>query len=149
MNSEQAALMKQLAGVWRLQSSEFRATGGEVLYPFGDDAFGVVVFSESGYMSAQIMRRGRPGFASGDQATGTPEEINAAFHGYIAYCGPCELDLQRQTVTTRVEGSLYPNWVGGQQLRFYQLIDDRLVLKTTPIVYGDREFTGVLTWKRD
>ena len=148
MNNEVARTLKQLTGVWRLVSSEFRTSSGSVIYPLGEDALGQAIFTESGYMSGQLMRQNRPEFASGNQAAGTPEEIQAALQGYVAYYGPCEVDVEKQTLTTYVEGSMYPNWVGGQQVRFYELADNRLVLKTTPIAFGDEEFIGVLTWER-
>ena len=109
---------------------------------------GQAIFTESGYMSGQLMRQGRPAFASGDQVSGTPQEIQAALQGYVAYYGQCEVDVEHQTLTTHVEGSMFPNWVGGEQVRFYELSDTQLILKTPPIAFGDEEFTGVLTWKR-
>ena len=148
MENEHARTIKRLAGVWRLLSSEFRTSHGDVIHPLGEDALGQAIFTESGYMSGQLMRQNRPLFASGDQASGTDDEIKAALQGYIAYYGPCEVDVDNKTVSTVVEGSLFPNWVGGQQLRYYELTDDRLILKTPAISYGDLEITGVLTWER-
>lgn len=148
MNDEHAQTVGQLEGTWSLVSSEFRSSAGDIVYPFGEDALGLVVFGESGYMSAQIMQRSRPIFASGDRATGTQEEVSAALQGYVAYYGPCEVDVENKTLTTHVEGSLYPNWVGGEQVRFYELTDRQLILKTTPIVSGGEEYTGVLAWER-
>ena len=148
MENNHARTIKQLAGVWRLVSSEFRTSNGDVLYPLGEDALGQAIFTESGYMSGQLMRQNRPIFASGDQASGTDEEIKAAMLGYIAYYGPCEVDVESKTVTTVVEGSLFPNWVGGKQVRHYELADHQLILKTPPISFGDLEITGVLTWER-
>ena len=139
---------RQLEGVWRLVSSEFRTASGKVIYPLGEDAMGQAIFTRSGYMSAQLMRPGRPVFASGDQAGGTEQEIRAALQGYAAYYGQCEIDEERKTLVTRVEGSLFPNWVGSLQLRYYELSGSQLILKTTPIAFGDEEFTGVLTWER-
>lgn len=148
MSDEYTQTLKQLAGVWRLVSSEFRTSSGNVIYPLGEDALGQAIFTESGYMSGQLMRQNRPAFASGNQASGTQEEVQAALQGYVAYYGPCEVDVDKQTLTTHVEGSMYPNWVGGQQVRFYQLTGNQLILKTTPIALGDEEFIGVLTWER-
>ncbi len=68
--------------------------------------------------------------------------------GYVAYYGHCQIDVEQQTLTTDVEGSLYPNWVGGQQVRYYELTDGQLVLKTSPIPFGEEEIIGVLTWER-
>ena len=109
--------IQQLVGVWRLVSSEFRTAGDTVIYPLGEDALGQAIFTESGYMSGQLMRQNRPEFASGNQASGTPEEIQEALQGYVAYYGPCEVDVENRTLTSRVEGSMYPNWVGDEQLR--------------------------------
>jgi hypothetical protein len=148
MEDDYARTIKRLAGVWRLLSSEFRSSDGDVIYPLGEDAVGQAIFTESGYMSGQLMRQNRPLFASGDPASGTDGEIKAALQGYIAYYGPCEVDVENKTVTTLVEGSLFPNWVGGTQLRYYELSDTQLILKTPPISYGDLEITGVLTWER-
>jgi hypothetical protein len=148
MENDHAQTLKQLVGVWRLVSSEFRTSSGAVVYPLGEDALGQAIFTETGYMSGQLMRQDRPEFASGSQASGTPEEIAAAFQGYIAYYGSCEIDVEKQTLTTHVEGSLYPNWVGGLQMRFYQIHDQQLTLKTPPITVGEEEVTGVLVWER-
>jgi len=149
MNDRHTQVINQLAGVWRLVSSEFRTTSGEVIYPLGEDAVGQAIFTESGHMSGQLMRRNRPVFASGSQASGTPEEIEAAMQGYVAYYGPCQIDVEQQTLTTDVEGSLFPNWVGGQQVRYYELTETQLILKTSPIAFGDDEIIGVLTWERN
>lgn len=147
MTDEHAKTLRQLTGVWRLVSSEFRTSSGGVIYPLGDDAQGQAIFTESGYMSGQLMRPARPLFASGDQASATAEEIQAALQGYVAYYGLCEVDVLKKTVTTKVEGSLNPNWVGGEQVRFFELSDKRLILKTPPMPFGAEEITGVLTWE--
>lgn len=148
MESEHIKTVKQLAGVWSLVSSEFRTSGGEVIYPLGEDALGQAIFTETGFMSGQLMRQGRPQFVSGNQASGTAQEIEAALQGYVAYYGACEVDIEKQTLTTHVEGSMYPNWVGGFQTRFYQLNDKQLTLTTPPITMGEEEITGVLIWER-
>ena len=71
---EHTQMIQRLVGVWRLVSSEFRTASGQTIHPLGEDATGQAIFSESGYVSAQLMRQGRPAFASGDQAAGTPQQ---------------------------------------------------------------------------
>ena len=130
---------------------QFRAVFGRDICQRLVDAYnaiGQAIFTRSGYMSAQLMRAGRPAFASGDQAGGTDQEIRAALQGYAAYYGQCEIDEENKTLVTRVEGSLFPNWVGSRQLRYYEFSGSQLILKTTPIAFGEEEFTGVLTWER-
>ena len=148
MDDEHDDFLRRVSGAWRLVSSEFRTSDGDVMYPLGEDAQGLAVFTESGYVSAQLMRQGRPPFASGNQASGSNEEAQAALQGYVAYYGPCEVDREKRTLTTRVEGSLLPNWIGGEQLRFYELQGERLRLETPPMTFADGEFTGVLVWER-
>ena len=47
----------------------------------------------------------------------TPDEAREAFLGYLAYFGTYVLDEDGRTFSTRVEGSLLPNWSGTQQKR--------------------------------
>ena len=148
MNKEYKDTVQQLAGAWRLISSEFRTSGSDVIYPLGEDALGQVIFSENGYMSGQLMRQNRPDFAAGDQSSGTPEETKAAIEGYVSYYGPFDLDIEQKKLITHVEGSMFPNWVGKDQERFYEVAGDHLILKTTPFAFGDIEFVGVLVWQR-
>ncbi len=148
MTHDYAATLSRLTGVWSLVKSEFRTSSGDTLYPLGEDAVGQAIFTGDGFMSGQLMRANRQGFAADSQLLGTPAEIQEAFQGYIAYFGRCELDVEQRTITTRVEGSLFPNWVGGEQIRYYALEGKQLVLTTPPIAFGDDEITGVLTWSR-
>jgi hypothetical protein len=148
MNEEHTRTLQELIGVWSLVKSEFRTASGNVMFPLGEDALGQAIFTESGYMSGQLMRQNRSDFASGNQALGASEEIEEAFRGYVAYYGKCEVDIEKHTITTRVEGCMFPNWVGGDQVRFFELTDEELVLRTPPITLGDDEITGVLTWRR-
>ncbi|MEM1155826.1 MAG: lipocalin-like domain-containing protein, partial [Pseudomonadota bacterium] len=136
--------MKQFTGVWRLISSEFRTSNDDVIYPLGDDATGLAIFTESGHMSAQLMKRNRPVFVNDSPTGGSDEETVAAFRGYIAYYGRCDINEEEKTLITHVEGSLFPNWVAGKQLRFYRLSEDQLTLTTPPIPLGDLSIVGEL-----
>ncbi len=138
---------KRMIGTWRLISSEFRTSKGDVVYPLGENAQGQLIFAQSGHMSGQLMRSDRPVFSGQDQSTGTMEDIKTAFEGYVSYYGPFEIDLNTGKVITHVEGSLYPNWVGDVQERFFEFSGDRLVLKTPPIRLGEEEFVGILVWE--
>ena len=59
----------------------------------------------------------------------------AAADSYIAYFGRYEVKQDR--VTPYLETSLFPNWVGTDQERFYRFDGNRLTLRTTPmLLYG-------------
>jgi hypothetical protein len=148
MDGNYKDMIQKLAGAWRLASSEFRNSRGDMFYPLGEGAQGQAIFTQSGFMSGQLLRKDRPSFASGDQSSGTPGEIKTAFEGFVSYYGPFELDLEKRKLITHVEGSMFPNWIGKDQERFFELQEDRLILKTTPILLGDEEFVGVLIWQR-
>lgn len=137
-----------IVGAWKLVTFEFRTADGNIIYPFGERARGTIIYTESGRYSAQLIRRGRPRFASGDQMTGTPEEIEAGFKGCISYFGSYEMDTDQRTITHRVEGSLFPNMEGSDQKRLFDLSGNRLQLTTQSIKLGGEKAVGVLLWER-
>jgi len=137
-----------IIGTWKLISFEIQRENGEVIYPFGKNAQGSLIYTESGRFSVQLMRPDRPQFASGDQMRGTAEEIKANYEGFISYYGHYEFDRKRGFVIHHVEGSLLPNWERQRQKRFYELSCNRLKLSTPPTLWGGGEVVGVLIWER-
>jgi hypothetical protein len=138
----------KLLGTWILASSEFRRSDGQVVYPFGKDAKGLIVYDAHGYFAAQLMSAHRPNFAVNDRDKGTPEELKATFEGYLGYFGTYEIDEQQARAVHHVLGSSFPNWEGGDQVRFFELDNDHLTLKTPPLTVGGVSIVGVLTWVR-
>jgi hypothetical protein len=140
--------IQRFISAWKLVTSEFHTSDGKVTYPLGEKAVGILMYDGGGRMAAQLMRPDRPKFASGDMRGGTPEEIKTAVEGYVAYFGTYEVDDKKGTVVHHVEASLFPNWLGQDQIRFFEFSADLLTLKTLPILSGGQEITGVLVWKR-
>ena len=137
-----------IIGVWRLLSLEIRGETGEVMYPLGDNLAGVMIYTAGGLMSAQLLPPGRPRFASGDQERATQEEIKAAFGGCTSYFGRYELDADAGRVVHHIEASLYPNYEGQGQVRFFRIDGDRLEITTAPILWQDSPRTFALVWER-
>ena len=137
-----------IIGAWKLISFQIERSDGTVIYPFGEDAIGSIIYSESGRFSAQAMRRARPQFAAGDRMQGTPEEIKASYEGVVSYFGPYDFDPDAGTVTHNVEGSLFPNWEGQAQLRYFQLDGNRIRLSTPPMKWSGGEIVASLVWER-
>ena len=133
-------------GTWRLVSFEIRTANGEVSYPFGEDAAGYLIYSQDGYMAASIMDANRARFASSDFRASSPEEKRAAFDTYITYCGTYE--VKDDKVTHHAEISLFPNWSGTDQERFFEISGDQLTLRTPPTKFEGDEITGHLIWQR-
>ena len=137
-----------IVGAWRLISFEIERDDGTVIRPFGTDAQGSIIYTESGRFSVQVMRRDRQSFAAGDQMRGTPDEIEASYKGCISYYGSYKLDAKGGFIIHQVEGSLFPNWEGESQKRFFEFSGDRLRLSTPPTLWGGGQVVGVLVWER-
>ncbi|MCW2649171.1 MAG: hypothetical protein JWR32_147 [Mycobacterium sp.] len=102
--------------------------GGPITYPLGPDALGLIMYTGDGYMSAQIMRRDRPAFDRPETAGGTPEQVEAAAVGYLAYSGPFEVDESTGVLHQQPRVSLLPNWLNHIQIRHSKLDGDHLTL---------------------
>ncbi len=107
-------------GTWNLISFETRRSDGTVMYPFGKDLQGLIMYDTKGYWSCHIMGKNRPAFASGQMAKGTPEEIKAAFEGSLCYWGTYGIDEKERILKLHIIDSLYPNWRDADQKRFYE-----------------------------
>ena len=123
-----------LTGTWRYISLSGKSTQGDVIYPYGEHIYGMLMYDPGGYMSALLMHPDRPGFASGDMMKGTPEELKAAFEEFDAYCGTYTINDENASVIHHVQGAKFPNWVGTDQVRFYNFSTDTLKITAPPIL---------------
>jgi len=146
--SSASLVQREFVGTWRLVSFESRDSANAVSYPWGEDPQGLLVYDERGNMSVQLMRPHRPAFVSADMRAGTADEVRSAFEGYVGYFGTYTIDAPRNTVTHHISGSSFPNWVGIDQARYYQLEGQRLTLSTPAIVVGGRALRSMLVWER-
>ena len=141
--------MPDFIGTWRLRHYRHWSADGRTTLPLGEDPEGLLIYTPTGHMSGQIMRRGRRGFAGGTLPSGTNPEIREALLGYVAYFGTYIVDRGLRTVTHKVIGSWYPNYVGSYQLRHYEFEGpDKLLLWTPPRKFGEETRTGLLIWER-
>jgi hypothetical protein len=143
-----SATMDQFVGTYALRSCETRRSDGSVSYPFGQGAVGRITYDEVGRMAVQIMQLDRPLFTSDDPLGGTSDEIAVAWAGFLSYAGQYKIDETAGIVTHQIEVSPLPNWVGGAQVRHFQLDGSRLDLTMPPIVYGADVVVGALVWER-
>ncbi|MFX1458869.1 MAG: lipocalin-like domain-containing protein [Promethearchaeota archaeon] len=134
---------KKFIGVWELVSCDMKSKEGKNLGKW--KAKGRLVYNDKGYISAQLMGLDRPIFKSRKQYKGTVEEIKKAFNECSSYYGTYEIDEKSRRVIHHIESSLFPNWEGTIQERFFTFFDDQLELMAqipeTGIVY-------LLRWKK-
>jgi hypothetical protein len=140
--------LEKFIGTWKLVSSEFHSSNGQVSYPWGKEVDGRLIYTADGNVAVQIMSPGRPNFAAKDHMNGTDREIRAAFEGYQAYYGTFTLSELEKTITHHIQGSVYPNLIGHNLKRFFNLSDNQLTLSTPPMPMGGEKVTGVLIWTR-
>jgi hypothetical protein len=137
---------KALVGTWRLVSFHLRTLDGQLTYPYGPDAVGYSMFSESGYMSVALMPAQRRKFAVGDLMGGSAEEKVAAAETFIGYSGTYE--IQGDKLVGHPDVSFFPNWVGVDQVRIWELDGSRLTLSPPPLLIRGRQQTAQLVWER-
>jgi hypothetical protein len=115
-----------LVGTWRVLEMEHYTDDGEVGRPFGDPPQGIIVYTTERYMTAVLMRRDRPFFAAGDILGGTASERADAFLTANAFAGRWE--LQGAEVVHHLEVCTFPNWVGTEQRRRFEVTASELSL---------------------
>ncbi|ALB42312.1 MULTISPECIES: lipocalin-like domain-containing protein [Nostocales] len=143
---ELTAQQKQFVGSWRLVSWINKDAKGNVTHPFGKDSVGYLMYTPDGHMCVTFSKNKRPNFPSGDILGGTLEEQAKAVQTYITYCGKYE--LQKGKVVHRVEVSLFPNYVGTNQVRIYSFENGKLVLTHAPEMMDGKLQTPFITWER-
>jgi hypothetical protein len=92
------------------------------------------------------MQARRTNFASPDDLQAPAEEKLAAFDTYSSYSGRYE--VRGQKVIHHVEISLFPNWTGKEQERYFEFSGDRLTLNAPPMQIGGAEQKLVAIWQR-
>ena len=149
LGSERSSYASRLIGVWRLLKYTDEHEDSDHAQPFGPNPQGFLIYTADGFVSAQLMKPGRPAFHSADWHHGTPQEYEASGSGYIAYCGIYEVDEEKATVTHIPSVSLLPNLIHGRQCRSIELQGDRLVLRAAGApVAGGLNVISRLEWKR-
>ncbi len=133
-------------GTWRLLSWENRDETGQLGFPLGPGAVGYLTYTADGYIFAQIMAPERPPLATRNPFGGADAEAAAAARAHMSYCGTYE--VQGEEVVHRVAVSDFPNWVGGEQRRFYIFEDGKLILSAPPFMTKKGEITTSLIWER-
>jgi hypothetical protein len=135
-----------LIGAWRLTGYEFHAPNHEVQYPYGPTPAGYLIYSADGYMAVSFGAGDRPPYAGGDRLRATPAELAAATRSFQSYSGRYTVYSDR--VIHHIEASLFPNWVGVDQVRYYALAGDTLILRTDPLLMDGQTGTLTVTWRR-
>ncbi|MEV5651110.1 lipocalin-like domain-containing protein [Nocardia sp. NPDC052254] len=142
------SIAERVLGAWELVSYTTVSETGQIAYPLGERARGLIVYTADGFMSAQIMRPDRPHYASRRVHGGAPDERARAAAGYLAYSGRYEVDEAGNAIRHDVAVSLYPNWVGDRQLRHVEFTATTMTLSSDPLRFRTTTLFPRLVWQR-
>jgi len=132
--------MRTLVGTWKLVSFEETAPDGHREEPYGPDPVGMLIYTETGHMCVQVMRRDRPPLPEVAFEEISANHIKEAVAGFTGFCGRYQIDADNQVVIHHVDCHILPGSVGKELKRKYELTGDRLVLRPSS--------TRAVTWKR-
>jgi hypothetical protein len=139
-----------IVGVWQLVSCEAIRTNGTRVPIYGRHPVGLLLYDEAGNMSVNIMRSGRPRARADTKFGASDAEMKVAYEGYEAYFSRYTVHAERGIIEHKVVGSLFPNWTGSIQERYFAFDGaDRVTLSTAPLGSPPGDKTIVeLVWQR-
>lgn len=118
---ERAALPSGLIGTWALVAADVQHPDGSIGHDYGAAPRGSMMVDAAGRYTLMIYKSERPRFASGDRATGTPQEYRDTSLGISVHYGMLSADVKARTLTFAIEQASFANWNGTSQVRHYQL----------------------------
>jgi hypothetical protein len=121
--SSHAAEQPALVGVWKLLSyqTEFH-DGSPKRAMFGEHPTGYIIFTSEGRLMAVIEAEGR-------KTPSTDSDRAALLKTLIAYSGKYRIEGNQWI--TRVDTAWNPAWDGTDQVRTFQIVENRLMVTST------------------
>ena len=111
----------------------------------GERLTGFIHYGADGRMACMIARQDRLR-VSGTQFTCTDAEKVAAYDSFFSYSGT--YTIQGDRVAHHVALSLFPNWVGGDQVRRFRVAGDVLDIIARLDEGTPQARTALLSWTR-
>jgi len=115
---------EQIVGTWWVVSA-VNEMDGKKTESFGSAPKGQFMFTADGHFSTNIIRPGRPKFASNNRMTGTPEENKEAVAGNVSNFGSYAINSDG-SITLEITGSSFPNRDGTKQKRLAEIKGDEM-----------------------
>lgn len=138
--------MIRIQGQWNLVAWRRVTSDGSEAFPFGKDATGMLVYTETGGMIVQMTAGGRKPLNTNDPIGGEVADRATAYSGYLAYFGSYE--VKGGEVHHIIQGSSFPNWIGDTQVRPFELQGEHLTLRTPPVEIGGVTVVNEMSWVR-
>ncbi len=138
----------EIAGTYRLISWHAESDDGISWEPFGPGTRGLITYTFEGRMAGMLMKADRPASSASNLPAAPQAEQAQMAAGYLAYAG--SYSVTGSTVIHHVELSLFPNWIGTDQVRHITMTEDGdMVLSTPPSVSrSGKTVVSRLRWRR-
>jgi hypothetical protein len=141
---QQKSLKDQLVGAWTFISSTSQRDDGSATW--GHNPQGLLIFTDNGRFSLQIMRSDRPRYKSNTRMRGSLIENQATTRGTLSYFGTYALSEPNRALTFHIESSSFPNLNDTDQKRTLTLAGDELTFENSTPSRGSGPTLQV--WKR-
>lgn len=136
-----------LQGTWEMVSAyEIKADGTRTTN-YGEHPLGLMTVDAGHRYNMQIFRVGRPAFASGDKARGTPDEYRQAVVGSSTHFGTVSIDSAKHQLVFDVQAASFPNWEGKRQVRDYTF-KDGVLSYAVPASASSSGIVAYSIWRR-
>lgn len=137
-------LEKILGTSWALEAFQSADKAGNINFPLGEEAKGVIIFTNEKRMAVQIVAANREEEVAEEivDSMNTETEKEMAKLGYHAYSGPFDFDEDKAHLTTHVDMSVIAAYVGSNQTRSAEIEGDMLYLSN--VKHPERK----LVWKK-
>lgn len=135
-----------LLGTWKLVSDWTTRPNGERVAPYGEHPAGFLTYTADGRVFAILGRSDRKPL-HGDRFTAPEAERAEAYSTALGYTGRYTIDNAGAKVVHHVEVATFPDYVGTDQVRQMKLEGDRLTLRATLTMGGEKR-ASELVWVR-
>lgn len=136
-----------LQGTWEMVSAYEIKADGTRSTNYGEHPLGLLTVDAGHRYNMQIFRVGRPPFASGDKARGTPDEYRQAVVGSSTHFGTVTIDTVKHELVFDVKAASFPNWEGKRQVRDYTF-KDGLLTYAVPAAASSSGIVAYSIWRR-
>ena len=122
-----------LVGTWQLKSfSLIVVDTKETSRPYGENPTGYIQFSPGGHMVMFLAAGELKPPASGSYTDAERADVHRAIVGAYA----ATYTVEGNTVTYHVLTSWRPEWIGRDQIRYFEINGTNLTIKTTPVTFS-------------
>jgi len=142
-----ASVENALVGTWQLKSFSLVVVDTkETSRPYGENPTGYIQFSPGGHMVMFLAAGELKPPASGGYTDAERADVHRAIVGAYA----ATYTVEGNTVTYHVLTSWRPEWIGRDQIRYFEINGANLTIKTTPVTFSrtGQSIVATLTFDR-